>query len=170
MGRKIIDGEEVTLDVTDKKILFALFKDGRALIKDVSDKTSIPRDVVKYRMDRLVKKGVIRYFSPLIDPARLGYPVCTWVQFVFQNFDPKEHQKFVAYLQNHQYVFYSAKVTGRFNFMIGLQTKDLDHFEKVLGGILQQFNHLIKEYSSSSLIEEFKRESNLLDDKTLYGA
>ncbi|MBW2990917.1 Lrp/AsnC family transcriptional regulator [Candidatus Woesearchaeota archaeon] len=144
------------LDKTDKKILGVLYKNSRALIKEISRKTGIQRDVVKYRIDKMKKQGVIRYFTTVLNPAKMGHPIYTWINIVFQSFDPVEQKKFQNYLLYHKNIAYMAKVSGKYHFVIAICAKDLEHFEQIFEGILEKFSHLIKEYNSSSLIEEYK--------------
>jgi Lrp/AsnC family transcriptional regulator, leucine-responsive regulatory protein len=146
----------IKLDLTDKKILDALYLNARAPIAELSNKTGIQRDVIKYRIDKMVNNNVIRYFTPILNPARFGFPIWTWVNIVFQNFDSDEQKKFHDHLMRHDNIVYISRVTGRYNFLIGVGARDLEHFDDIMSKIMSKFSHLIKEYDTSSIIQESK--------------
>ena len=57
-------GEKVKLDQKDKKILSLLDHDARLTVAEISRKTGIQRDSVLYRINRMKKMRVIRFFTP----------------------------------------------------------------------------------------------------------
>ena len=60
------------LDETDARILDLLQQDGRILFKDLARLARVSVPTVRYRMRRLLEKGIIRKFSAIIDPAVFG--------------------------------------------------------------------------------------------------
>jgi len=70
------------LDGKDKKILKALDQNARLSIANISRKTGIQRDSVLYRINKMKKEGVIKFFHTALDPVILGYPVYSFVNFV----------------------------------------------------------------------------------------
>jgi len=146
----------VHLDETDMKILKVLYQNARAPIKEISKKSRVQRDVVKYRIDKMLKNNVIRFFTPVLNPATFGFPIFTWMNFIFQSFDATEQSKFQKYLMMHENVAYISKVSGKYNYMIGIGARNLQHLDEIISSIIEKFSHLIKEYNTSSIINETK--------------
>jgi DNA-binding Lrp family transcriptional regulator len=65
----------VNLDGADLKILKELQKDGRMNYAEISRRTGIPSSTVCDKITRLVKKGVIRKFTVILDREKVGFPV-----------------------------------------------------------------------------------------------
>src|SRR3954465_15264187 len=62
------------VDDVDRKILSCLVEDARSTYDDVGRRVSLSAPAVKRRVDRLRERGVVRGFTALVDPARLGAP------------------------------------------------------------------------------------------------
>ena len=90
-------GKKEKLDTKDKKILEILQKNARTPLSQIARKTGIPRDSITYRLKRLEKLKVIRFHHTLINPAKLGYPLYTAVQFSLSNFDEKKEEEFIRF-------------------------------------------------------------------------
>ena len=149
------------LDNKDKNILKMLYGDGRASVSEISRKTGIPRDSVHYRLQRLIKSGVINQFLLILDSVKLGYPVFTFVNFILYNFDDKTEKEFYSYLVQQPYVIYVAKTTGKWDCTISISAKTLEHFDSILRDIRKKFSPIIKEFETASIIEEIKYDYKL---------
>jgi len=147
------------LDKKDKKILGILDHDGRATVSEISRKTGIPRDSVNYRLQRMIRLKFISSFHTIINPLKLGYPIFSYVDFVFHNIDEKRENEFYKHLLNHKNVVYVAKTTGKWDCTIAVCAKDLEHFDEILRQIRRNFSDIIKEFDSASIIKEYKYDS-----------
>ena len=63
------------LSKKDKQILELLQQDARIPITKIAKEIKMSENGVKYRLDKLEKKGVIRRFAVLIDPKKVGKQV-----------------------------------------------------------------------------------------------
>ena len=144
----------VKLDKKDKKILEILTDKARASVSEIARKTGIPRDSVHYRIQRLVKSKVIERFHTYVDPVVLGYPIYTFVTFTLNNFD--DEKKFYAFLSTHPNIVYVAKTTGKWDCIIAISAKTLEHFDQILRDVRKQYSGIIKDYETSSLIHQYK--------------
>jgi len=153
------------LDKKDKKILEVLDQHGRASVSEISRKTGIPRDSVHYRIQRLIKSKVIRFFHVVLNPTELNHPIFTYVSFNFYNLDEQKEKKFYQTLQNNSNVVYVAKTTGKWDCLIAISAKNLEHLDKILREIRKDFSGIIKEFETSSIISELKYDSmvNLIE-------
>ena len=142
-------------DKKDKKIIETIDRNARLTIAEISRKTGIQRDSVLYRLRRLEKEKVVRFYHAVLDPVALGFPVYVFVN-VLQNLDEKNERLFFAHLREHPHVVYVAKTTGRWDVTMCIAARDLKHFDEILTGIRRNFSTIIKEYESASIIEELK--------------
>ncbi len=147
------------LNRKDRAILRALEEDGRALIKDISKKTGIPRDSVNYRIKRMCAEGMIKGFAPICDTNKLGHPVYTWVCMELQQFDEKIERAFQLFLKANPHVIYIAKVTGTYHYIVTMATRTIQELDTVLRQILSKFPRLVKSYNTSLMIEEVMYDS-----------
>lgn len=57
------------LTLSDRRLISALKKDGRASVTTLASDLSVSRATVQVRMERLLRGGVIRRFTAEIDPS-----------------------------------------------------------------------------------------------------
>lgn len=63
----------IKVDLKDKKILSLLSEDSRMPLSRIAKRIRLSREVVNYRIQRLLRKGVIKKFIPIINMERFGY-------------------------------------------------------------------------------------------------
>lgn len=63
------------IDDLDRRILRFLQLDARISFAEISRKLGVAEATVRFRVKRLVNKGVIIKFAALLDPAKVGFPV-----------------------------------------------------------------------------------------------
>lgn len=144
------------LDQKDKKILEVINNNGRASVTEIARKTRIPRDSVHYRLQRLIKTKVIKFFHTVIDPLKLGHPVFTFVNFSFQHFNEEKENKFYLFIKKLKNVTYIAKTTGKWDCTIAIIAKNLQHLDEILKTIRKHFSSIIKDFETASIIKEIK--------------
>jgi DNA-binding Lrp family transcriptional regulator len=147
---------KVKLDKKDKKILEAMHENARLSIADISRKTGIQRDSVLYRINKMKKQNVIRFFHTVLNPTVLDYPIYTFVNFVLHNLTETDEKSFLGYLKTYPNVVYVAKTTGKWDFTINIAARNLKHFDEVMTAIRMKFSKIIKDYDTASIIEEYK--------------
>ena len=68
-----MDDEVVKIDDIDRKIIDLLNEDGRMSYRNISRILDVSVGTVHNRVEKLVQKGVIKKFVPIIDHSKLGY-------------------------------------------------------------------------------------------------
>ncbi len=149
-------GEKVKLDKKDKKILEALDQDARLSIADISRRVGIQRDSVFYRINRMKKLKVIRFFHTVLNPSLLGVSIYSYVSFSLHNITPHKEKELISYLKSNPQFVYIAKTIGKWDLIVNIAAKDLKHFDEVLSTIRTKFSEIIKDYETSSIIQEYK--------------
>ena len=67
----------IKLDDTDIKILKIINKDVRTSYRQISRDLDVSVGTIHNRIDKMVKTGVIKKFSPVIDHEKLGFVLTT---------------------------------------------------------------------------------------------
>lgn len=149
-------GEKVKLDKNDKKILEVLQKEARLPVTKIAKKVKMPVDSVKYRIQRLEKLGVIRFYHAVINFPMLGYPMYSYTPISLFAMNHQEEEVFIKYLVSQPKITWISKTTGKWDFIIGTCTKDFKEYDEILKAIRLKFNKFIKDYETISTIEEYK--------------
>jgi DNA-binding Lrp family transcriptional regulator len=63
------------LDDLDRRLIAVLTVEPRIGVLEASRRLRVARGTVQARLDRLVKRGIIKDFAPSLDPAALGWVV-----------------------------------------------------------------------------------------------
>ena len=133
---------KIKLDVKDKKILYELEKDARQSNRIIGKKVGVNPDLVRYRINKLIEKGVIDNFLTFVNFAKLGF-----TDFgIFVNtrgLTQEKEKEFTTYLKNHQNITYFAKVGGKYDFIIGILAKDILHFHTIISQIMNTYGDYI---------------------------
>ena len=163
----IVYGEKAKLDSKDKKILEELQLNARQTISSISKKVQLPRDVVKYRIRKLKENKVIKFYHAVINPAKLGYPMYTFVLFALSNFDINKEKEFVNFLKARKNIVTVAKISGHWDIGINVCSTDFKDFDNTMYEIRTNFSVIIKEFQVGSIIDEYKSDymTDLIDIK-----
>ena len=116
-------------DELDMKILFELTKNGNISVPILSKKLGINASVLYSRIKRLVRKKLIKKFTIEIDESLLGINVKTSVGI---NRDPKLKEEIHKKLLEIAEVVSLYEVTGRFDIILRVYTKDLENLHSVV--------------------------------------
>jgi len=116
-------------DELDMRLIFELSKDGNISVPLLSKKLGINASVLYSRIKRLVRKKLIKKFTIEIDESLLGISVKTSVGI---NRDPKLKEQIHKKLLEISEVVSISEVTGRFDIMLRVYTKDLENLHSVV--------------------------------------
>ena len=116
-------------DELDMKLLFELTKNGNISVPMLSKKLGISASVLYSRIKRLVKKKLIKKFTIEINASLLGIAVKATVGI---NRDPKFKMQIHKKLLEVSEVITISEVTGRFDIMIRVYTRDLEDLHTVV--------------------------------------
>ena len=116
-------------DDLDMKLLFELTKNGNISVPLLSKKLGINSSVLYSRIKRLVRKKLIKKFTIEIDDSLLGIGVKASIGI---SRDPKFKTEIHKELLEISEVISVSEVTGRFDIMIEVYTKDLEDLHTVV--------------------------------------
>ena len=112
------------LDGKDKKLLNILQENGRASYSQLAGELGLSEATVRYRVKKLVDAGIIKKFTVLLDPKKIGY-LTTGILMVklIPNFF-EQASKAISDLPEAHHVFQN---TGEYDIVAVVQARDLGH-------------------------------------------
>jgi DNA-binding Lrp family transcriptional regulator len=114
-------GGSSTLDVTDRRIIEALVKDGRLSIRTLAQNLHISRANAYARLERLLSSGVIRGFRAEVDPTAIGLATSA---FLTINLRQGEWRDVSGRLREIPGIVHIALVGGDFDVIALVRARD----------------------------------------------
>ena len=157
----------IKLDLKDRKILYQLDINARQPNSEIAKKVGLSKQVVGFRITRLVEQKVLLKFYAVTDISRLGLSIHK--NFVrLQNLDSEKETEFVNYLKNHPNVVWVVSCDGKFDLAFAIWSKNMEHLDATLKEIDKSFGEYISERQIAPIIrgEYFIRDYILEKQKT----
>ena len=110
-------------------ILSELSKDASISVPKLAKKLGINASVIYSRIKRLVKRGVIKRFTIVINDEALGINVRAVIGI---NMDPKNRQTVRQELMSIPEIRSIAEVSGRFDILITVGAKNLEDLHSIV--------------------------------------
>src|SRR5919198_454471 len=117
------------IDDLDLKILSELSKDASISVPKLSKKVNINASVVYSRIKRLMKRGLIKKFTIVINDEALGFNVKALTGI---NMDSKLRDNVLNELFKIPEVREVAEVTGRFDVLVTMNSRSLDEMHQLI--------------------------------------
>lgn len=144
----------VKIDEKDRKILSLLSENSRIPLTQLTKEVKLSRDAVDYRIKRLIEKGVIVRFFPVIDFKKFGYTL----YHVFLNVDeakPAKIKQLYEELENHPSVYSAIVYSDTWDLEIVFAAKSLEEFDDLLTELSTKYADLIFEKSILETIHSY---------------
>ncbi|MFN4336455.1 MAG: Lrp/AsnC family transcriptional regulator [Candidatus Nitrosocaldus sp.] len=117
------------IDELDMKILSELMRDASISVPRLSKKINVNASVAYSRIKRLIKIGLIKKYTIIINEEMLGYNVKAVTGI---NMDSKMRDSIISGLMKISEVREIAEVTGRFDMLVTLTAKTLDEIHHIV--------------------------------------
>jgi len=118
----------VELDEIDRKILNVLQNDARTSFACIARESKVSEATVRFRVKKLVKKGVIIRFTTLLDPRKIGLLVTAIIMAkVDATLLEEAFEQLVSFNETH-HVFQS---TGEYDIVAVVNARDMMHLSDV---------------------------------------
>lgn len=117
------------IDDLDVKILSELARDASISVPRLSKKINVNSSVVYSRIKRLVKRGLIKKFTIVINDEALGFNVKALTGI---NMDSKLRDNVLNELFKIPEVREVAEVTGRFDVLVMMNARSLDEMHQLI--------------------------------------
>ena len=139
------------IDDIDRKILSQLMADGAISIPKLSQNINANSSVVYSRIKRLLKRKLIERYTIQVNEKELGYGVKSVTGI---NMNSKLRDNVIDELFKIDGVSEISEVTGRFDIMVTMHTKNLNEMHQIVSEKIGKIDGII---GSESFIEMKRR-------------
>ncbi len=152
---KISEEGLMNLSSNDLKVLKILANNARMSIVNISKKTKLTIEKVRYSLKKLEREKVVQGHKPLVDVSKLGY---LWhIMFLRLKYStPEKKEKMIKFLEGMHEACYVVRCVGNCNLMIDFHTKTLEELAKVKDIVSKKFSGMIAEEKTVQVVEEHK--------------
>lgn len=143
------------IDEIDYKIMKTILKNARMKSIDIAKKTRTTEMIVRYRIKKLIEKGIIIGFKPFLDTQKLGYMYFK-LHLRLQNLNQEKKKKIFSYLHQHSNTVHTTELVGGADIETEFQVKNNEEFYTYIEEIKEKFSENIRDYQFMQYTKEYK--------------
>lgn len=113
------------LDKTDIRILKELQNNARITNLALAEKVYLSASACLVRVQKLRDAGVIERDVSIITTSKIGTVLHSFLEITLLNHSLKDHNKFELAISNIEEVTMALKVSGRFDYLVSVTTRDM---------------------------------------------
>ena len=130
------------LDLKDRKVLYQLDVDCRQTNSEIGKKVGLSKQVVDYRIKRLLKEGIITRFATVVDTYKLGFSKYK-IYLSLENASKEVIKEMIEFLKSHNKTEWIATCSGRWDIIAGYIVKDVYEFNRAVEELDEKFSQYI---------------------------
>ena len=120
------------MDEKDLMILEKLRENARKTVNEISKEIGLPRTTVGERIKKLVKEGVVKKFTTMLNYEKLGKPVTAFVLVSFLP-NPKISQRQLAReIARIKNVYEVYIIAGEWDLLLKVRGKDMEEIGQLI--------------------------------------
>jgi Lrp/AsnC family leucine-responsive transcriptional regulator len=119
-----------TIDPKDRAILELVQRDATISQADIARKVGLSNASVNERLRKLRQSGVIRRFSAVLDPIRIGMTVTAFVEVFLEH--PRFEPAFLEHILQLDEVLECHHITGEFSLLLKVRVRDMLALQRLL--------------------------------------
>lgn len=150
----------MSLDRTDVRILAALQRDARISMVDLSQQVGLTATPCARRVKQLEATGLIRGYTVLIDPAKIGRPIQAIIQVKLEHPTDEVAERFRRTLLERPEVMACYMMTGETDFLLHVMVRDIEALSDFTMRRLLRIPG-VRDLRSSIVLETVKRSHEL---------
>lgn len=136
----------IKLDTIDSKILVELDRDSRQPLSKIAKKLRQGRDRIEYRVNRLVREGLITKFEVVVDLYKLGYNYYK-SYFKLESNGPRISE-LLGYLHKNDSVYWYSRCDGEWDLIVVMVARAPDEFYQSHLDLLSEFNDIVLNFNA----------------------
>lgn len=142
------------LDESDKELLRLLQRNNRLTTEELGVAVNLSQSAVQRRLTRLRDKKIIEADISVVSPAVAGIGITCVVDVVLHEGDSKAIDKFKTAMQSCPEVAQCYYVTGSYDFVLVVNTRDMRHFEEFSKNLMDNPN--LKHFYTHVVMDKVK--------------
>jgi len=147
----MVEINRIKLDKADLTILSELDKNCRIPSTILARKIRKSRQSVDYRINNLVKEGIITGFQTAINPHKMGNKIYK-IYLKLRNI-PGEKERLFKYLKESGKVYWIGECSGNWELICGIFAKRDYEFFELKNELISEFNKIIVQEEGQILID-----------------
>ena len=121
-----------SIDRLDRNILHELQADARLSNQELAERLALSPSPCLRRVRALERSGVIRQYVALLDPAKIGLGLLSYVSVKLEKKGKMPVEQFSASVQNWPEVVACYAMTGDVDYLLRVQVEDLEHYSRFI--------------------------------------
>jgi Lrp/AsnC family transcriptional regulator for asnA, asnC and gidA len=154
----------IKLDKKDIDLIHAISENARSSYSKLAKKTGLSRELVTYRLNKLVEKGVFESFVALPKLQNMGYLVHV-IYLRFGKISGEKEKSVIAQLAKESHISWVATTGGTYDLALCLFSKSLQEFDKALSSALSILGDSVKSYVILNSMDEGVLPANFFGGK-----
>jgi len=151
----------------DLLILQRLLEDGRKSSASISKEIDLGREIVNYRIKRLIKENLIVKFIPKINEKTLNYQ--EYIILIKLNLeDELSKGQFVREHMGNKYLIWFIKSNEGWDLIVRLYAQSVEEFKLKLAEILESFSEVLANYYTIISSEEIAEHEKTILNRELF--
>lgn len=122
----------MSIDDLDLKILDQLYRDGRASFAEIGRKLGVSENTIRFRFNRMLKTGVIRRVTVLVDHTKLGLKNSAALML---KIEPTHLEAVLNELKDMREVYNIYQLSGDYDAIAVVIGRDLEHVQEIVDRI-----------------------------------
>src|SRR4030042_439554 len=147
----MVDIDKHILDKEDRKLITELDKNCRTPSTILAKKIGKSRQAVEYRINNLVKEGIITSFQTSINPHKIGYKAYK-IYIKLKNI-PEEKDKLFRYLHSLGRIYWMGECSGTWDLIVSIFAKTDYDFYELKNKFVSKFNKIIINQEDGILVD-----------------
>lgn len=141
------------ISIKDRKILKELFEDARTPYSSIAKKVGLSKEVVNYRVKRLIDRGLLIGFNTVIDVNRLGWQIY-FIKIKLRNIDALAEVEIIRSMVDHPNIAQVLKCIGNYDLILKVFVKDYVQANELIKNLELKFKTYINEYTIDLIEQE----------------
>jgi DNA-binding Lrp family transcriptional regulator len=121
-----------SLDEIDVRLLEILQENCKLNFTQIGNKLGIAESTIRYRIDRLEKRGIITNYIALVNPRKVGLNI-TAIMMIKIN--PQKIEEISPKLANFKELRHLFRTTGQYDMISVVNARDISHLNDVMSEI-----------------------------------
>lgn len=122
----------IKLDSTDRKILEILQENSNITNAQLAKEIGLSPAPTLERVNKLESSGVVKSYHAVIDPARVGLGVSTFVMVTLKGHNKENIDKFVKAIREIDEIMECHHVTGAGDFILRIVCADIAAYQQLM--------------------------------------
>lgn len=126
------------IDEIDRRIIRVLRRNGRISNRELGQEVGLSPNATGVRVNRLLDSGVITGIHARVNHEALGRGIEAFVDCWVDNRDPREWDRFPAYIESDDRIIDAVHLTGKVDYRLRVVVSSATELDELLGALRRE--------------------------------